>query len=216
MPPAQAESDRSFAAMCTMVREALFNASHSRADDEFILALARLQQSGVLIGDKYASRSFMRLCEFSGAKILEFLQAAQINSTIPGLGCLSPVSVTFDSVSVGDTSCARAETFQIVCVTFIDSRAGCLETHFVSCPSIGFDHDGGSQAACVLNALQVHAGCWTLGALRSRVLTMVGGDGAVAAGGTDMRHVSTEAANKLSAFLCAVHFFAVRHPPCFL
>ena len=45
---------------------------------------------------------------------------------------------------------------------------------------------------------------------------MVGGDGAVAAGGTDMRHVSTEAANKLSAFLCAVHFFAVRHPPCFL
>ena len=83
----------------------------------------------------------------------------------------------------------------------------CLETHFVSCPSIGFDHDGGSQAACVLNALQVHAGCWTLGALRSRVLTMVGGDGAVAAGGTDMMHVSTEAANKLSAFLCAVFFF---------
>ena len=95
----------------------------ARADDEFILALARLQ-SGVLIGDKYASRSFMRLCEFSGAKILEFLQAAQINSTIPGLGCLSPVSVTFDSVSVGDTSFAWAETFQIVCVTAIDSCTG--------------------------------------------------------------------------------------------
>lgn len=72
---------------------------------------------------------------------------------------------------------------------------------FVGCPSIGINRDGSSQAACVQTALETHAGEWNPAALRSRVLTMVGGDGAVAAGGADMRHVSTEP-------LCAVGHLA--------
>lgn len=199
--------------MALLVREALVNASKARADEEFAVSLARLQNLGLDIGDKYASRSFVRVVEHSGAKMMEFLQAESLLHKLPGLGILSPMSLTFDSVSVGDAMFARNETFQIICCTVLDSISGELVTHFLSCPSIGMNHDGASQAAGVLEALRTHASNITLQSLRRRCLTMVGGDGAVAKGGVRQKHTSTEACNRLAEFLGAM--FVVSYLSCF-
>ena len=187
--------------MKLLVREALVNASKSRADEEFAVSLARLQNLGIDTGDKYASRGFVHVVEHSGSKMMEFLQAESLLHKLPGLGILSPMSLTFDSVSVGDAVFARNETFQIICSTVLDPISGELVTHFLSCPSIGMNHDGASQAAVVLEALRTHASNITLQSLRRRVLTMVGGDGAVAKGGIGQKHTSTEACNRLAEFL---------------
>ena len=75
---------------------------------------------------------------------------------------------------------------------------GALNTHFLNCPSMGSSHDGDAQAQVVLSALEHHPAKLTGQSLRQRVLTMAGGDGAVARGGPEMKHVSAGACNKFS------------------
>ena len=154
-------------------------------------------------GDKYASREFVRLVEHSAAKLLEFMQAEVINQKLVGLGVQSPMSISFDGMSIGDSLYARHETFQVTIATALSLSPGVplLATYFLHCPSVGLSHDGDSQAACVLRTLEGHAGQFNKRSLRRRVLTMIAGDGAVARGGQSMRHVSTEACNKLAKFL---------------
>ena len=130
------------------------------------------------------------------------MQAEVISQKLDGLGVLSPMCISFDAVSIGDSLFARHETFQIIIATVISLAPGhpLLTTHFMECPSTGMSHDGDSQAASVLGALKNHAAQLSVKSLRRRVLTMIAGDGAVARGGQSMRHVSTEAANKLAKF----------------
>ena len=163
-------------------------------------------QQHCIAGDKYASREFLRLVEHSAAKLLEFMQADIINQRLYGLGVLSPICISFDSVSIGDSLYARNETFQVIVVTVLDLSPGVplLATHFLQCPSVGLSHDGDNQAACVLKALEDHAGQFNKRSLRRRVLTLIAGDGAVARGGQSMRHVGTEACNKLAKFLSLI------------
>ena len=144
--------------------------------------------------------------EHSAAKLLEFMQADIINQRLYGLGVLSPICISFDSVSIGDSLYARNETFQVIVVTVLDLSPGVplLATHFLQCPSVGLSHAGDNQAACVLKALEDHAGQFNKRSLRRRVLTLIAGDGAVARGGQSMRHVSTEAGNKLAKFLSLI------------
>ena len=185
-------------AMRLLVGEALVNAAHARPDDHYVLSVARLNHLGLDCGDKYASARFVRVAEFCAGKLLEFGQAEVLNAELGGLGVVSPLSCSFDAVSVGDTMFARNETFQIITVTALDPCTGKLSTHFLNCPSIGSGHDGDAQAQVVLNALAHHPAKLTSQSLRQRVLTMVGGDGAVAKGGPEMRHVSTDACQKFS------------------
>ena len=163
-------------------------------------------QQHCIAGDKYASREFLRLVEHSAAKLLEFMQADIINQRLYGLGVLSPICISFDSVSIGDSLYARHETFQVIVVTVLDLSRGVplLATHFLQCPIVGLSHDGDNQAACILKSLEQHAGQFNKRSLRRRVLTLIAGDGAVARGGQSMRHVSTEAGNKLAKFLASL------------
>eukprot|EP00438_Fugacium_kawagutii_P025340 Skav236502 [mRNA] locus=scaffold78:178232:178871:- [translate_table: standard] len=96
--------------MKLLIRKALANSSRARSDEDYASVTARVD--GIEIGQKYTRRSFVRLVVFAGTQIREFLDAEQMNAAVPGLGTLSPMSVTFDSVSVGDSAYAHHETFQ--------------------------------------------------------------------------------------------------------
>ncbi|CAE7181894.1 unnamed protein product [Symbiodinium microadriaticum] len=185
-----------------LVREALHSSAHGLADDSFLQAVARLTLCGVDTGDKFCSRPFLRLCEFLGAKLLELCDAETMAEKLPGIGVVPPVSIAFDSVSVGDSMYARAETFQILVLSCISPHTGVLGAHFLSCPSSGLAHDGKSQCRLVLHALEQHAARLTKASLQSRIVCMIGGDGGSVRGGVDQRHSSTSAGNYVAAELC--------------
>ena len=133
------------------------------------------------------------------AKLLEFRQSEVIAQILPGLGTLSPASLCFDGVSIGNSLFSRGESFTVFVLSTISASSGRLFPQFVASPSSGLLHDGPSQAAVVLSSLETHASKLTTESLRSRVLCMVGGDGAVCKGGPDSRHASSAAGNIVAA-----------------
>ena len=187
--------------MVCLVREAVYTISHGYPDAHYMQSLCRLSMNGVSIGDKFASKSFLQMVEFTGSKLIELMVADSLSTRLPGLGVVSPIAVTFDGVTVGDSLFARNESFQVICVAALSPHTGEIISHFVGCPSIGLQKKGVDQAKLVLQALAAHPAGFHPTGLRRRVLTIVGGDGAVAPGGVDAKHSSTQAANKLEELI---------------
>ena len=185
-----------------LVREALHASSHGLPDDSFLQAAARLRMCHVDLGDKYVSRPFLRLCEYLCAKLIEICDAETLSQKLPGLGVLSPVSISFDGVSVGDSMYARSESLVVVVLSSVSPYTGLLGAHFMSCPSAGIAHDGKAQCRIVLRALEMHASKLSKASLSSRVVCMIGGDGGTVCGGVDQRHSSSAAGNHVAAEFC--------------
>jgi len=62
---------------------------------------------------------------------------------------------------------------------------------------VAMSHAGDAQASLVEECLAKHPAVLNLSSLRARLVSMIGADGAVAGGGPDRRHASTQAAQKL-------------------
>ena len=181
-----------------LIREALHCSSHGLADDYYLQSVARMQLCGLDIGDKFVSRKFVRMIEFLGAKQVEYLQADVLARRLPGLAVLSPLSIAFDGISIGNSLFSRAESFLVIVVSSLNVTTGRLFPQLLASPSSGLFHDGASQAQLVMQSLCEHQGQLTKESLRGRMLAVIGGDGAICHGGPDMRHASTGAGNLLS------------------
>ena len=120
-----------------LVRECVHNIAHGRADEDYILAIAKLQAHGMDAGDKFASSSFLQVVEFVGAKLLQIAQLEELAQVLPGVGVLPPLALTFDTVTSGSNMFSRAETCQIIMVATISPIDGLLRDHFMSSPSVG-------------------------------------------------------------------------------
>ena len=181
-----------------LIREALHCSAHGLADDFYIQSVARMQLCGLDVGDKYVSKKFVRMVEFCCAKQLEYFQADMLARRLPGLSVVSPVSIAFDGISIGDTLFSRAESFVVSVLSSLNATTGRLFPQLLASPSSGLFHDGPSQAELVMQSLSQHQALLTKESLRGRMLAVIGGDGAICRGGPDMRHSSTGAGNLLS------------------
>lgn len=181
-----------------LIREALFCISRGESTDFFLQNLARLRLYSVDVGDKYASRQYLQLVEMACGRLLQLQDAQQLHELLPGLNVQAPISICYDGVSIGESLFSRSESFEIVFIFSASVTTGQMQAFFIGCPSEGLDKTGEGQAQCVAKALEQHP--WNLGQrnIRSRLLSMVCGDGAIVRGGPDARHSSTGSANILS------------------
>ena len=154
-----------------------------------------MQMAGVALGSKYDHHSFLQLVEHCAALCCRQLAAEALGAEIPSLGIPSDLSLIWDGVSIGGTMWSRGETLCIVAVGFCGPD-GHVQHRLVTTPSENLQKAGESQVELVLKALAGHPAQLTQAALRRR-LSIVGGDGAVTAGGPEARHQSTGAAEKL-------------------
>lgn len=185
------------AILMTQLREALFIASRGHADVEYCYGLQRLKLSQVDTGDKYNSVHFVSLVEQAAACFLTHLDAAELTGQLPSLGVMSPLTLIFDPVTLGSGMFSRHETLQVVMAYFLHPSTGQAVTRLIDARSIGMFHDGPSQVAGILEALQNHPGKFSLPHLRCRLVSMIGGDGAVISGGPSARHSSSKAGDLL-------------------
>lgn len=177
--------------MKVLLREALYGSARGHADVEFIHAVQRLQLADDDTGDKYASIQFVRLSEQVTSRYLSESDGDAINELLPTLGVRSPVSVTFDPVTLGNGMFARHETLQVLMLRHL-TKYGTVSIKLIDARSIGMFHDGQSQMASIARALEEHPAHLTLAALRSRMVSVISGDGAVAAGGPEAKHSSSK------------------------
>ena len=166
-----------------LVREAIHNSCHARPDDEFVQSLQKLRLYSVDVGEKFASKKVLRLCEFVSAKFFEFLQADALFKKLPGLGVLSPISIV----------CGRRYVLQSRNLSG-DYGVSCVTIHRLpETILLGMPISWTLQSTVVLSCLAGKN--LSLAHLRARAVAMLGGDGAVTAGGPLQRHASTRAAN---------------------
>eukprot|EP00435_Cladocopium_sp_Y103_P070148 s418_g34.t1 len=177
--------------MRLLLREALYGSARGHADVEFIHAVRRLNLADVDVGDKYASVNFVRLAEQVASRYLAESDASQVSDILPTLGVRSPVSLTFDPVTLGSGMFSRHETLQVVMVRFLTSQ-GSVRVMLMDARSMGMFHDGQSQTASIVAALEEHPAHLTVQSLRARLVSVISGDGAVAAGGPAAKHSSSK------------------------
>ena len=168
--------------MRVWVREALYTASYGLPQRTFTDALCRLALNNVDVGDKYSSREFLETVESLAAKFIELQDSHAILMRMPALGVPSPIAVVFDGVTLGGGLFSRHETFEVVIANFVGEN-GKLETQLIGTPSPGLATDGAGLAQTVLRCLEQHEAVLNLEALRGRLLSIVGGDGAIIGGG---------------------------------
>lgn len=190
--------------MRVLVREALYTASYGLPQRTFTDALCRLALNNVDVGDKYSSREFLETVESLAAKFIELQDSHAILMRMPALGVPSPIAVVFDGVTLGGGLFSRHETFEVVIANFVGEN-GKLETQLIGTPSPGLATDGAGLAQTVLRCLEQHEAVLNLEALRGRLLSIVGGDGAIIGGGPSARHSSSKAGEKL---------YSTVHPDC--
>ena len=90
---------------------------------------------------------------------------------------------------------SRGETLCIIGVGFCGPD-GHVQHRLVTTPSENLQKAGASQVELVLKALADHPSRLTRAALRRR-LSIVGGDGAISAGGPEANHSPTKAAENM-------------------
>ena len=194
----EAENQRDKKAiLMTQLREALFTASRGHADVEYCYGLQRLTLNQVDTGDKYNSIHFVGLVEQAAACFLTHLDAAELTGQLPSLGVMSPLTIIFDPVTLGSGMFSRHETLQVVMAIVLHPVTGRAVTRLIDARSIGMFHDGPSQVAGILEALQNHPGKLSVSQLRCRLVSCIGGDGAVISGGPSARHSSSKAGDLL-------------------
>ena len=194
LQPRKSSSD----VMRALVREALYTASYGLPQRTFTDSLCRLALNGCDTGDKYGSRDFLETVETLSSKLIELQESAAILLRMPALGVPSPMSIVFDGVTLAGGLFSKHETFEVVIANFVGGT-GSLENQLIGTPSPGLATDGHGLAATVLRSLEPHEAVLNLDALRCRLLSLVGGDGAVIGGGPSARHSSSKAGEKLYA-----------------
>ena len=147
-------------------------------------------------GHQHHSRKFFLQVIYMAARVLEKLEAAQINQPLGGIGIVSDVGVLLDPVSLGLCSMARHETVLVICLALVGS-GGRLYTPYLCSPTIPLQgHTGEALRNLALSGLANHACGLSMFSLKKR-LAVVSGDGALCQGGPDSVHSSTKACEKI-------------------
>ena len=182
-------------ALVVRVREAVYTCAAGGTSTDYIGAIHRMQMAGLKLGSKYDHHSFLTLVEHLAVVCCRELTGRSLMELVPSLGIPSDLSLVWDGVSIGGTMWSRGETLCVIGVGCCDT-AGHIHHLLVSSPSENLQKAGESQVELVLRSLRDHPARLSAAMLRRR-LSVVGGDGAVCAGGPEARHASTGAAEKL-------------------
>ena len=191
--------DREQKAMTNLVRLAIVNAVEGRSGAEFERDVHRQALAGVDIGDKQRSRHFCREVENIACRVLQELDALDINTPLSGIGIPSDVALSIDPVTLGSAGFGRHETVLMQVLSLVNPRRHHIDTLMASGDVMMLgEHSGAPMAATSLRSLARHPASLGLQALRARC-AVIGGDGQVCIGGVDHRHNSSGAAEKLWA-----------------
>ena len=146
------------------------------------------------LGTLVRSRKLVKVVEALGMQAARAMTGHALESTLPGIGIVSDITLMWDGVSIGATSFSRYETLCVTGGNFVDYQTGALRPRLLAAPSLSLKHGGRGQVDLLRRELKsMHLGT---AALRSR-LVVLGADGAGTRGGEDARHQSTGAAEIL-------------------
>ena len=187
--------DKAQLAMTVRVREAVHVCANGGTTADYANAIHRMQMAGLELGTKYDHHSFLELVEHLAAICCRCLTAREIEEVIPAMDIRSDLSLTWDGVSIGGSMWSRAETLCIIGLGYVGA-SGHIRHRLIATPSENLRKAGEAQMQLVLQTLANHPARLSLAKLR-QCLSIVGGDGAVAAGGADAMHSSTGAAEKV-------------------
>ena len=187
--------DKAQHAMTVRVREAVHVCANGGTTADYANAIHRMQMAGLELGTKYDHHSFLELVEHLAAICCRCLTAREIEEVIPAMDIRSDLSLTWDGVSIGGSMWSRAETLCIIGLGYVGA-SGHIRHRLIATPSENLRKAGEAQMQLVLQTLANHPARLSLAKLR-QCLSIVGGDGAVAAGGADAMHSSTGAAEKV-------------------
>ena len=179
------------------VRMALANIVEGSSAYQYERDIARLGLSGCAVHWRCRSRHFVRDVEHLAGRIIQSLDAADINTPLRGLGIPSDFGILIDPVSIGSSMFARHDTVLMECLSVVSPH-----THRIYTPMFGGatlpvgGHTGDTLAEMTVSVLAEHPAGLNTSALRARC-SVVGGDGQVVLGGPAHRHNSSKAAEKL-------------------
>ena len=187
----------------TLTRCALgVRAMHGSAQD-YTRQVARLAMEGVNVGEKYHQGQHFKDVEFLAAKVLQAHDATVTRRCLPGLGIPSDFSILMDGIPLGGIKAhGRHGSVTVICLNLVSTVTHRLYSQLVSWCTPAAGHGGLEMASAVLQALAGEP--WGLDGreLRAR-LSLVGGDGAAARGGSGRKKPGTR---------CAEHMWAHVHP----
>ena len=179
------------------VRMSLANIVEGSSGLQYERDIARLGLSGCAVHWRCRSRHFVRDVEHLAGRIIQSLDAADINTPLRALGIPSDFGILIDPVSIGSSFWARHDTVLMECLSVISPH-----THRIHTPMFGGatlpigGHTGDTLSELTQEVLAEHPAGLNLSALRARC-SVVGGDGQVVLGGPAHRHNSSKAAEKL-------------------
>ena len=128
---------------------------------------------------------------------LQHLDADDFNGDLPGIGIPSDFGVLADGVTMGLGVRSRHDTLLVVCLCLASKWTGRLYTPMHSAPAMPIgSHGGPAMASMLVTCMASHPACWDVGVMRARC-SAISGDGQLCEGGTEHRHNSSAAAEKL-------------------
>ena len=193
----QPSQDRHRQSIENAVRMALANLVEGSSGRQYERDIARLELSGCNIHGRCRSRHFVRDVEHLAGRIIQSLDAADINMPLGSLGIPSDFGILIDPVSIGSGMFARHDTVLMQCLSVVSAH-----THRIHTPMFGGatlpigGHTGDALCCLTQEVLAEHPAVLNRRALMARC-SVVGGDGQVVLGGPAHRHQSSQAAEKL-------------------
>jgi len=178
-----------------LVRAAL--SCRGQGYQEYTRSVCRLAAAGIDVGDKYHTRSFAKEAEFLAARCLQHHDSLDLAAKIPGLGIRSNLALLVDGVPVGGMRAfGRRGSVLVVCVNAVSPHTHRLQTRLLTWCFQSAGHGGAASSQDILRAVgkaPISMGSREL----KRILSLVGGDGAVAQGGPDRPNPGTRTAELL-------------------
>ena len=180
--------------LSTLTRAALgMRAAHASAD-QYVRHLARLNMEGVDVGMKYHTRGHFQEVQFLAAQVTRVHDAADLQDPLSGLGIRSDFAILMDGIPVGGLRTGgRHGSILVLCFSAVSSHTSRLHARLGTWCESHRGHGGVEVAADVLATLRKTPLNLDLAALRAS-LSLIGGDGAVVAGGPERGNPGTQTA----------------------
>ena len=157
---------------------------------------------GLSIGQKYHTRWFARDVSFLAARCVQGHDAADLRTPLPGLGIPTSIGLVLDGIPVhGLNAFGRHGTVTVVCVSATSHYTGRLHAMYLSWMIQSQGHGGRATAASVLQLL-ARPPFYFDKALLQRILSCVGGDGAIAQGGARSRGFERNSGCGVAVVVC--------------
>lgn len=188
--------DEGHSCLRNSVRVTLANAVDGGSYMDLCNVLQRMHLAGAQVHMGATGSDYAKVVVAFASMVVSHLDADDFNGDLPGLGIPSDFGILADPVSLGVGVLARHDTVCVTCLCIASRWTGRMYTPMHSAPAMPIgSHGGDEMAALILANMGVHPANWGLRALRARC-AVVGGDGAICAGGPEHRHQSPAVAEK--------------------